>query len=133
MVSTYAARYSAYNPIEHAYSRLLSLLAGVVFSPKLEGDSKPPCDQRNLSPKEIKEKEYAVFDKAISDLAHCWENAEFNGYSVRIKVTFCGEDNLKWADYSTVKDFFKALLRDLHQYKDLENGCKSMLGHLDRH
>ena len=68
-VSTYAARYSVYNPIDHAWSPLSNLLAGVVFSPKLEGDSKPPCDQRNLSSNKIKEKEYAVSDQAISDLA----------------------------------------------------------------
>ena len=66
-----------------------------------------------------------MFDKAISDLAHCWENVEFNGYPVRIKAIICREDNLKWRDYSTVKDFFKASLRDLHQYKDLKNECKS--------
>ena len=77
-VSTFATRYSAYNPIEYAWSPLSNLLAGVVFSPKLERYSKPPCDQRNLSANEIKEKEYAVFDKATSDLAHCWGNAEFN-------------------------------------------------------
>ena len=65
-VSTYDLRI-----IEHAWSTLSNLLAGIVFSPKLEGDSKPPCDQRNLSANEIKEKEYAVFDKAISNLAHC--------------------------------------------------------------
>ena len=35
-VSTYATRYSAHNPIEHASSPLSNLLAGVVFSPKLE-------------------------------------------------------------------------------------------------
>ena len=94
-VSTYAARYSAYNPIEHAWSGLSNLLAGVVFSPKLEGDSKAPCDQRNLSANKIKEKEDAVFDKAISDLARCSENAEFNGYPIRIKAIICREDNLK--------------------------------------
>ena len=110
-----------------------NLLAGVVFSPKLEGDSKLLCDQRNLSANEIKEKEYAVFDKVISDLAHCWENAEFNGYPVKIKAIICEEDTLKWRDYSTVKDFFKAPLRDLHQYKDLKNECKGMFHHLDRH
>ena len=129
-VSKYAARYSAYNPIENAWS---NLLAGVVFSPKLEGDSKPPSDQRNLSTNETKEKEYAVFDKVISDLAHCWENAEFNGYPVKIKAIICGEDTLKWSDYSTVQDFFKAPLRDLHLYKDLKNGCKSMFRHVDRY
>ena len=99
----------------------------------MEGDSETPRDLRNLSANEIKEKEYALFDKAISDLAHCWENAEFNGYPVRIKAIICGEDNLKWGNCSTVKDFFKAPLRDLHQYKDLKNECKGMFHHLDRH
>ena len=64
-VSTYAARYSAYNPIEHAWSPLSNLLAGVFFSSKMEGDSKPPC-QQSLTTEQIKEKEYCVFDKAIS-------------------------------------------------------------------
>ena len=40
---------------------------------------------------------------------------------------------MKWGNYSTVKDLFKAPLRDLHQYKDLKNECKSMFRHLDRH
>ena len=99
-----------YNPIEHASSRLSNSLASVVFSPKLEGDSKPSCDQKNLSPNEIKEKEYAVFDKAISDLAHCWENAEFNGYPVRIKAIFCGEDNLKWGGLFDCKKLFQSVI-----------------------
>ena len=53
-VSTYATRYSVYNPIEHAWSTLSNLLAGVVFSPKLEGDSKPASDQRNLYANKVK-------------------------------------------------------------------------------
>ena len=38
-VSTYASRYSAYNPIEHAWSPLSNMLTGIIFSPKMEGDS----------------------------------------------------------------------------------------------
>ena len=112
---------------------LSNLLAGVVFIPKLEGDGKPPCHQRSLSANVIKENEYAVFYKAISDLAHCSENAEFNRYPVRIKAIICGKDNLNWGNYSTVKDFFKTPLRDLHQHKDLKKECKSMFRHLDYH
>ena len=88
-------RYSAYNPIEHVWSPLSSSLAGAVFSPKMEGDSKPPCDQKNLSANQIKEEKYAVFDKAISDLAHRWESAEFHGYSIKVKAIISGENDLK--------------------------------------
>ena len=62
-VFTYAARYSACNPIEHAWSPLSNLLAGVVFSPKLEGDSKPPCHQKNLSANEIRKKSMLCLTK----------------------------------------------------------------------
>ena len=53
-VFTYAARCSAYNPIEHLWSTLSNHLAGVVFSPKLDGDTKPPCDQSKLSAAQLK-------------------------------------------------------------------------------
>ena len=67
-----------------------------------------------------------MLNKAIPELVPCWENAEFNGYDVRRKALICGEDNLKWGNFLTVKDFFKAPLRDLQQYKNLPNECKSM-------
>ena len=119
--------------LSNILSPLSNLLAGVVFSPKLEVHKKPPCDQTNLSANKIKVKEYVVFDRAISDLAHCWENADFNEYLIRIKAIICGEDNLKWGDNSTVKYFFKVPLIDLHQYKDLKSECKSTFCHLGRH
>lgn len=67
-MSTHAARYSAYNPIEHVWSPLSNQLAGVVFSPKLDADRKTPIEQKDLSNEERIEKECAIFDKALSDL-----------------------------------------------------------------
>ena len=42
-VFTYAARYSAFNCIEHAWSPLSNHLTGVVFSPTIEGESIAPA------------------------------------------------------------------------------------------
>ena len=35
---------------------LTDMFAGVVFSPKLDGDTKPLCQQSQLSPDELREK-----------------------------------------------------------------------------
>ena len=115
-VSTYAARYSAYNAIEHAWSPLSNLLAGVVFSPMMERDSKPPCQQSTLTLDQLREKEFSVFDKALSDLHSYWKDFEFDGNPVKIEQIKCGEDNLKWDDLENAQKFFKASVRDLHKY-----------------
>ena len=83
-VSTYAARYSAFHPIEHLWSPLSNMFAGVVFSPKLDGDSKPPCEQSKLSSDELRENEYVVFDNAISEFASFWEGAQFDGFLIKL-------------------------------------------------
>ena len=132
-VSTYAARYSAFNPIEDLWSPLSDMLAGVVFSPKLDGDTKPLCLQSQLSPDELREKEYAVFDNAISELSTFWKEAKFDGFPIQIEKIICGNDNLKWNDFENVKRFFKAPVRDLSKYKELMVECNKMFRHLDRH
>lgn len=97
-------------------------LAGVVFSPKLDGDDKPPCEQSALSPDQLWEKEYALFGKAISELALHWKGMEFNGCPVKLEAVICGNDELKWADHEEVKCFFKSPIRELHQFLQ-HNDC----------
>ena len=41
-ICSYAARYSAYNPIEHLWAPMSKRLASVRFSAVAEGDEKPP-------------------------------------------------------------------------------------------
>ena len=56
-VSTYVARYSAFNPIEHLWSSLSNRLSGVVLPSKLNNEDRPPCQQSGTSEENIKEKE----------------------------------------------------------------------------
>ena len=65
-VCSYAARYSAYNPIEHLWSPLSKKLSGVQFSAKANGDSKPPCQISELSKQEIQHKYYRAIDELCS-------------------------------------------------------------------
>ena len=132
-VSRYAARYSAYNAIEHVWSPLSNLLAGEVFSPKMEGDSKPPSQQSTFTQDQLKEKKFSLFDKAFSDLHSYWKNVEFDGNPVEIDQIICGEDNLRWGDLENVQKFFKAPIRDLHNCSSLNEEFKEMFCHVDRY
>ena len=68
-VSTYAARYSAFNPIEHLWSTLSNKLAGAVLPLKLDGECQPPSQQSGLSKEtKVEEKEKVLFDKAIENV-----------------------------------------------------------------
>ena len=96
----------------------------MTFSPKLDGDRKPPSKQNNLSDEERKDKEKAVFNEALRRLSGYWEGTTFSGFGVVSTKVLCGDDELKWNDQDTIKEYFKVPLRDLH---------KSMFYHLDCH
>ena len=59
-ICTYASRYSAFNCIEHLWSPLSRNLAGVVFPNTLQGESKPPIHQGDLTKDQCKEKEKQI-------------------------------------------------------------------------
>ena len=60
-IVSYAAKWSAYNNIEHLWSPMSKKLANVILPSVLPGDLKPPYQQTHLSAKEIKSKEAKVF------------------------------------------------------------------------
>ena len=99
-------------------SRLSTFISSIIC------DSKPPCEQSKLSKIQLQEKEFSVFNKAISELKGYWKDAKFDSYPAVIDTVKCGEDELRWNDYVRVKTFFKSPLMDLHNFGDLSNECK---------
>ena len=59
-IVSYAARYSAYNNIEHSWSLMSRLLSSVILPSVLEGDEEPPYKQSFLTLEECREKEAQV-------------------------------------------------------------------------
>jgi len=49
VATSFAARFSAFNPIEHLWSPLSKKLDGVTFSAVAPGDSKPPSQISGIS------------------------------------------------------------------------------------
>lgn len=132
-VTTYVAYLLAFNLIEHLWPPFSDVLAGVVFSSKLDGDSKPPWEQSRLSNDELREKEHAVFYNDILEPAMFMECAQFDGFLIKLDKVICENDALKWDGFLDVKGFFKVPMRDLHKYEKLMSECKRMLNHVDSH
>lgn len=99
----------------------------------MDGESKPPIQQSNLSAEELMQKEKAVFDKAMTELRSYWEGACFDGHDVSTKITQTNSDQLLFDDYETVKNFLKCPIRDLHKFSNLAKEYKCMFKHIDRH
>ena len=59
-VVSYAARYTAYNNIEHSWSHVSRLLSSVVLPSVLDEDEEPPSKQSQLSKEECARKEAKV-------------------------------------------------------------------------
>ena len=102
-VMTYAARYSAFNPIEHLWAPLSNHLSGVVFSPLVDGDKAAPAFQSSLSEETTKGKESVVFDRAMNDIKEKhWKDLKFDGFQVHVSVVPCNKDNLLFDDYDKI-------------------------------
>lgn len=81
VITSFAARYSAYNPIEHLLSPLSKMLNSVKFTAIDGEDHYPPCRVSGLSDEERREKEARVFDKATCN--GYWNDASFGSFKVK--------------------------------------------------
>ena len=120
-VMTYAARYSAFNPIEHCWSPASNKLASVTFSPlENENNNVAPVLLSGLDSDTLKVKEKIVFDRAMS--AHAeehWYNFKYDGFPVFVEPILVDEDKLLFADYERVKACLKSPIREIHNYSDI--------------
>ena len=131
-VTSFAAQFSAYNPIEHLWSPMSKKLASVMFSAIAEGDTKPPCSISGITPEERVKKEAEVFDRAITELCHVhWKDAVFDTFKVLAAPVECNDPNPTCHD--VVNKFFKAPLSRMSEYSQQFEEMKFMLKHIQRH
>jgi hypothetical protein len=102
-VVSYAAKYSAYNQIEHLWSPMSKKLSSVILPSILEGENSPPYLQKGLQPDEVRLKEAAVFDRAMMLIRdQYWKEATFNGNEITTVVKPCLEKETPYDDYDHV-------------------------------
>ena len=111
-VLTYAARYSARNPIEHLRSPLSNALAGVILPSCVPGESLPPAKQstKMQTPEESRSKEKIVFDNAMSTCSAHWKNMTFDNFPINVHIVKCNQDKLLFNDYEEGKTFLSCPL-----------------------
>jgi len=124
---------SRYNPIEHLWAPCSKWLAGVSFSPCVEGENTPPPYQ-TISAAEKEEKEKLVFEKALSDLNSYWDGKTHDGFHVTSRgVTEAYLTQYK--DFGEVKEMLKSSNRAIKaskQKEELLDEWKYYIKHMDR-
>jgi hypothetical protein len=102
-IVSYAAKYSAYNQIEHLWSPMSKKLSSVILPSVLEGEEDPPYLQSKLDEAELRTKEAAVFDNAMMLVRDVyWKDAMFNDSEVTTLVKKCLVKESPYDDYGHV-------------------------------
>ena len=115
VVVSYAAKYSAYNQIEHLWSPMSKKLSSVILPSVLKGEDSPPYLQSDLSKDELKLKEAAVFDNAMMLIKDVyWKNAMFNESKVTTIVKQSLAKESPYDDYEHVHQVLNHLVIKTH-------------------
>ena len=107
-IVSYAAKYSAYNQIEHLWSPMSKKLSSVILPSVLEGDNVAPCLRKELETEERRLKEAKVFDNAMTLVRDkYWKDATFNGSKITTLVKKSLEEENPYRDYDHVHEVKK--------------------------
>ena len=129
ILNSYCPGYSAYNPIEHAWSPLSSALSGVVLPATLPDESLPPCKQ-GIPSAEQKEKEAKVSDNAMRRLDEYWCNVNFDGFKVSSSHQPCLENGTP--HNAEVHDLLSKSPRAIKQNNQLYENLQHCIKHIYR-
>ena len=106
-IVSYAAKYSAYNQIEHLWSPMSKKLSSVILLSVL-GDDVAPCLQKELETEERRLKDAKVFDNAMALVRDkYWKDATFNGSKITTLVKKSLEEESPYHDYNHVHEVKK--------------------------
>ena len=108
--SSFAARFSAYSPIEHLWSPLNKRLTSVRLSAVDGEDEHAPCRIGGLSTEEKQTKEARVFDCAMQEVCHShWKDASFNSFPVMTVPIPCISESDKVECYKDYSEMYSQL------------------------
>ena len=133
VILSYAAKWSAYNNVEHLWSPMSRYLANVILRAILEQDDKPPCQQSGLSSEELREKEAKVFDQAMKEICETyWKDVTFNDAEVTSRFQGSLEVNAPFNDYDEIHKLLSGSMNVLRKHTELINEIKFMVNHMER-
>ena len=128
---SYAARYSAYNDIEHLWSPLSKHLSSVILPSVLEEDLVEP-NKQGIEVDEKRKKETKVFDNAMSLVTQqYWAEKTFNGSQITTAFKNCEKQEQPYNDYDAVHKLLMGGIVNL-RHSELIKEVQFMLKQADR-
>ena len=119
--------------IEHFWSSLSKKLSGVQFSPRVDGDDKPPCQVSGITAEEHRQKEAIVFDKVIDELCSIyWAGATFNGYPYNPVHIKCISEEAVYKGDDEIHSFLRCPICDIKEgkFSGIKEEMEMMLKHI---
>jgi hypothetical protein len=98
-ISAFAPSNSAFNFIEHKWSFISKCYTGVVWSAKLEGENKPPREQKQLPEEERQKKEAILFDNILVQAGSYLEGRTIAGSPIHYHPVPCLGEETEFSDY----------------------------------
>ena len=131
-IVSYAARFSAYNNIEHTWAPMSKKLTSVILPSVLPGDEAEPY-KLDISHDEIQQKEAELFDNAMKLITDkYWSEAEFNGSEVTALMEPSLLDSYPYNDFKSVHDLimgpYSLLIKDVSMMAEL----RFLFNHIDK-
>ena len=131
-ILSYAARFSAYNNIEHFWAPMSKKLSSVILPSVLEGDEDVPY-KLGLDDDEVKRKEGEVFDNAMNMIKDVyWKDATFNGFDVDVNVASSFENSTPFDDYDVVHELIVGSANNILHNTEVMRELRFMFIHLQK-
>jgi hypothetical protein len=96
------------------------LVTQPIFSLLFDDDTVAPALQSGLDSETLKEKEKVIFDQAMNAMSdEYWRGLTCDGFAIETQPVHVNEDTLLYDDFDCVKACLKSPLRNMHEYKDI--------------
>ena len=110
--TTYAAGHSRFNMVERAWAPLSWRLVGVTLPITLPGEDTPPCQQTDLTPEALYNKEHTMFNKFMQVLNTYWNGTTYDGHKVFSSSIPCSDEPTPYNDEKEVERLLAAVVKE---------------------
>ena len=134
-ITSYAAGWSALNPIEHLWSKCSNKLTSVHLDSSVREDGIPPCKDTSINKDERKSQEKILLERGAKDISAYWSELTFDGHAVvPIPVDCDGRPGDFLKDATDICNFLGAGIRDIksNKHKEVLKLFKFAAKHVDR-
>ena len=135
LLQSHAARYSAYNNIEHLWSPVSKRLTSAILPAILDGDNTAPCHFQKARKEERKDKEIKLFVQNIDTIIDSyWKDLTYDSFNVTTIPVYCQDRPFPYNDHDYVYSLMRGPIRNIRDNENLQilKEFKIMLKHTEK-